>query len=165
MYSDDDEEEDDDDDDDEVNGESSYNIDEALLAREMALDAHRRTGFEPISHQDEEDYEGVFLSVPTVQGDNPRIVNPSPSDLRKAVRVGKLENGNFVLAPGEKGWSDDEVDDTGKRNVDEMKKKLLNGDYGAKEEIMELPPRVQSEEIEVAMPKKVSRFKASRMNA
>lgn len=145
--------------------EDEYDLDDALLAREVALEYHRRQASsafgsrstarrrgtrnpdkaeeedegdmsegeyrrrfpasddegegegegEVDGEEGEEGGAGVMMALPsiaTLGSDGlPRIVNPTPDDLRQFVRVGKLENGNFVLAPGERGWSDDEAEE------------------------------------------------------
>ncbi|WVQ96661.1 hypothetical protein IAU59_003767 [Kwoniella sp. CBS 9459] len=123
----------DDDDDDELEDYSSgeedeYDLDEALLAREVALEYHRRQAYQPLNRDpddvpmgvegDQGEAEGgVMLGLPRIsdldpQGQGPLIVNPTPDDLRRFVRVGRLENGNLVLAPGEEGFpADSESDD------------------------------------------------------
>ncbi|WVF69159.1 hypothetical protein IAT40_003934 [Kwoniella sp. CBS 6097] len=129
---DDDEEEEYEDDDDELEDFSSgeedeYDLDEALLAREVALEYHRRQAYQPLNRDpndlpDEEGDQagagegGVMLGLPRIsdldpQGQGPLIINPTPDDLRRFVRVGRLENGNLVLAPGEEGLPADSDDD------------------------------------------------------
>ncbi|WVR06372.1 hypothetical protein IAU60_003403 [Kwoniella sp. DSM 27419] len=104
--------------------EDEYDLDDALLAREVALEYHRRQAYQPLNRDpsdyadepdgDEEDDEGgVMLGLPRIsdldpEGHGPLIINPTPDDLRRFVRVGRLENGNLVLAPGEEGSSTDE---------------------------------------------------------
>ena len=155
-----DEEKDEEDDDDD-----EYELDDALLAREVALDYHRRQRPIPYRHDENDDDEalydrylrdddgdgdgnstgnrngndggvegedeelgGVMMAFPTVS--NGKIVTPTPDELRKYVRVGRLENGNLVLAPGEQAWSDDE-DASGARDTEatrrreEVKRQLL----------------------------------------
>ncbi|ORX40044.1 hypothetical protein BD324DRAFT_607169 [Kockovaella imperatae] len=131
-------------DDEEDIEEDEYDLDDALLAREIALDYHRRQQpIRPRSEHDEDTYDfdhqvehhdenddddggeegaGVMLALPSIS--NGRIINPSPDELRKYVRVGRLENGNLVLAPGEEGWSDDEDGDA-KARREEVKRQLL----------------------------------------
>ncbi|KAK4687034.1 unconventional prefoldin RPB5 interactor 1, partial [Tremellales sp. Uapishka_1] len=120
--------------------EDEYDLDEALLAREVALDYHRRKQWIPTNEDDEveqgwvgDDGEiagGVMLGLPQITDDDttltPRIVNPTPDDLGKFIRVGRLENGNLVLAPGQ-----EEVDEEGgekQRNREEVMRKLMVGD-------------------------------------
>jgi len=57
----------------------------------------------------------------------PSIINPTPDDLRRFVRVGKLDNGKLVLAPGEEGWSDEDLerDELQERNRQEIRAALL----------------------------------------
>ena len=97
---------DDDEDDDE------YDLDDALLAREVALDYHRKQAYSTLrqraQEQEGEDAEGpVFLGIPQISATDgkPMIVNPAPDDVRRFIKVGKLENGNLILAPGEE-WED-----------------------------------------------------------
>jgi CTD nuclear envelope phosphatase 1 len=116
-----------DEDEDEEEEDDEYDLDEALLAREVALDYHRRQGYiskytrevnsdgeeqEPIEYQVNSDGElegtgAVLMGLPQISAEG-QIINPTPDDIRKYVRVGRLENGNLVLAPGEEGWSSDE---------------------------------------------------------
>ncbi|WWC62537.1 uncharacterized protein I303_105133 [Kwoniella dejecticola CBS 10117] len=109
--------------------EDEYDLDEALLAREVALEYHRRQAYKPLNRDpddpamdDEGGLGGVMLGLPSISntdtggaGDEgfqntgmPMIVNPTPDDLRRFVRVGRLENGNLVLAPGEESLDTDE---------------------------------------------------------
>lgn len=188
-----------DDDDLEIQDDSEsdeYSLDDALIAREVALEYHRRQAYSTLRQkgqaEEEEESGGVILALPQVgpadsKTGQPVIVNPTPDDLRKYVRVGKLENGNLVLAPGEDGWSDDDAEDeevVGRRGRrEEMKRRLLGLDVmeqeaepnvAVKETTAEvLPPVVVSSVRErqpvpaqaegTAPPKKVSRFKAARM--
>lgn len=173
--------------------EDEYDLDDALLAREAALEYHRRRAYLSLEKEDEEG--GVMIGVPHIDGK--RIVNPTPEDLRKFVRVGKLEKGNLVLAPGEAEWSDsdrsegDEEDSSekakGKRRKREMKRRLmgLDGDEEASQ-AMGLPKASEDQTVgslppvvvpsvkegaatghavppDPAPSKKVSRFKATRM--
>ncbi|WRT67801.1 uncharacterized protein IL334_004775 [Kwoniella shivajii] len=109
--------------------EDEYDLDEALLAREVALEYHRRQAYKPLN-RDPEDYimgeedndqdqksnddaERVMLGLPRIsdvdpEGNGPMIINPTPDDLRRFVRIGRLENGNLVLAPGEESLDTDE---------------------------------------------------------
>ena len=190
-------------DDDNDDDEDEYELDDALLAREVALDYHRRQ--RPPRHRSESDEEygdpsfepdddgegGVMLALPSVS--NGKIVNPTPDELRKYVRVGRLENGNLVLAPGEKGWSDDE-DGEAKANREQIRRQLLGQSVTTSgpaqrvlappspKEVQEngrraidpgLPPTVravvenkpaaQAGEEPREMPQKISRFKAARL--
>lgn len=115
---------------DDEEDEDEYDLDDALLAREVALEYHRRRAYtSPYTSQDPDDPSygllppeatdsgGVLLAMPQVDSSGsgaPMIINPTPDDFRRFVRVGKLENGNLVLAPGEEGWSDDEEEVEGK---------------------------------------------------
>lgn len=141
----------DDDDDDE---EDEYNLDDALLAREVALEYHRRRAYtSPYISQDPDDpaygqlppltddeQGGVMLAMPQVSsngtGGAPTIVNPTPDDFRRYVRVGKLENGNLVLAPGEEGWSDDEEGEGEQRELELERRKKRDNRRKVKEALM-----------------------------
>ncbi|WVN85046.1 uncharacterized protein L203_100188 [Cryptococcus depauperatus CBS 7841] len=125
--------------------EDEYDLDDALLAREVALEYHKRHVYTSMNHDPleipmnvEENKEenrnngiplGVLLGLPSIQqkeqGQVPIIVNPTPDDLKKFVRVGKLENGNLILAPGQEGLSDSETDgdDNQGENEDETREK------------------------------------------
>lgn len=149
--------------------EEDYDLDERLLAREIALEQHRRQNYrsQHLRDADEEallremtaehdsgqgddsdlDGEGgggVVLGLPSIStldaSGQPTIVNPTPDSIRQFVRVGRLDNGNLVLAPGEEGWSDtDEENAEGeeasgegaqrRRNRREMKRRLMAGDF------------------------------------
>ncbi|KAI9632028.1 uncharacterized protein MKK02DRAFT_41671 [Dioszegia hungarica] len=142
-FIDDDDDDDDDDDLEEDEDSDEYDLDDALLAREVALEYHRNRAYaSPYISQDPDDPSygltpsdpsdsgGVLLAMPQVQfgsgtdgvqGGAPTIINPTPDDFRRFVRVGKLENGNLVLAPGEEGWSDEEEEEGGEgEGVGEM---------------------------------------------
>ena len=156
---DEDEDEDDDDfyaedDDDDEGGSEEYDLDDAMLAREVALAYHQNLAYTELGRphptqglneeeqavedylaqlqlQEDEDGEGegeggertggmggVMMALPQISvlgdgkgGGGPKIINPTPDNLRRFVRVGKLDNGKLVLAPGESGWSDEEEDD------------------------------------------------------
>lgn len=126
---------DEEDDYDDPSDEDEYDFDDALLAREAALEFHRRRGYQSFNPDDPDEEGGVMLALPQI-ADGKRIVNPTPDDPRKFVRVGKLENGKLVLAPGQVGWSDSEDEGDGDGEVDaenregrgrkrEMKRRLL----------------------------------------
>ena len=167
------EEYDDDDDDDSFyqddDDEEEYDLDDALLAREVALAYHQNRAYSQLGQQrarsqrtaedntnvegfdesyvngygSEEEAEegeggegGVVLGLPQISmlsssGDGhramPSIINPTPDDLRRFVRVGKLDNGKLVLAPGEEGWSDEDLerDQLQERNRQEIRAALL----------------------------------------
>ena len=135
-----DEDEDEDKDQDDPSEEEEYDLDDALLVREAALEYHRRRVYQSRDPDEEEDENGgVMLALPLIT-DGARIVNPTLDDLRRFVRVGKLENGKLVLAPGQAGWSDEDEDgqmdenvekSEGRRRKKEMKRRLLglDGDW------------------------------------
>jgi CTD nuclear envelope phosphatase 1 len=170
--------EDDDDDDldelDEEEDDDEYDLDDALLAREVALEYHRRRAYARLNPEEDvnimaiegEGEEGggdVMLALPQVDASGrPMIVNPTPDDIRRFVRVGRLQNGNLVLAPGEQGWSEDEedVDDEEKelrrQRRAEVKRQLLGEEpaqsaipgprvQGKEDEPVQLPPTVLTE--------------------
>jgi CTD nuclear envelope phosphatase 1 len=106
---------DDDEDDDEDYGdlgefsddeEDEYALDEALLAREVALEYHRRQQWQrPIDEDDfDPEAEGAeaVLGIPRVstisgQGEDLRIVNPTADDLSQFLRVGRADDGELVF--------------------------------------------------------------------
>ena len=155
-----DDEEDEDDDDDSFyadDDDDEYDLDDALLAREVALAYHQNRAYSLLGQQNarstrssednpegyDESYVdgygsegegeegGVMLGIPQIsmmnEGGMPSIVNPTPDDLRRFVRVGKLDNGKLVLAPGEDGWSDEDEgrDIKQEKNREEIKAALL----------------------------------------
>lgn len=181
-YEDEEDEDDDsfyaDDDDDE------YDLDDALLAREVALAYHQNRAYSLLGQQnarsqrssddnpdgfdesyvdgygsEEGEEGGVMLGIPQIsmldEGGMPSIVNPTPDDLRRFVRVGKLDNGKLVLAPGEDGWSDEDEGRDIKQvgNREEIKAALL-GRGGPKvpqvqerrkgDEAIGMPPVIES---------------------
>ena len=179
-----------DDDDNDDGEEDEYDLDDALLAREVALDYHRRQAYGSVKSfeqiQAEDDMGGVMMALPQISSGG-QIINPTPDDLRKYVRVGRLENGNLVLAPGEEGWSDEEDKDVKERR-EAVKQQLLGGPPVAPRdpqrntvvENVQLPPVVTVDPVVALRPpavtavpgdipeqpqpgKKVSRFKAARM--
>jgi hypothetical protein len=147
--------------------DSEYDLDDALLAREVALAYHQNRAYSQLGQQqaranrgegedgdyphmamglgDDDDYEGeeeagVMMALPEISmiplqnqdgGPSismPSIINPTPDDLRRFVRIGKLDNGKLVLAPGEHGWSDEEgegEDDVKNRNREDIRNVLL----------------------------------------
>jgi len=166
-----------DDDDDE------YDLDDALLAREVALAYHQNRAYSLLGQQNarstrssednpegyDESYVdgygsegeegGVMLGIPQIsmlnEGGMPSIVNPTPDDLRRFVRVGKLDNGKLVLAPGEDGWSDEDEgrDVKLERNREEIKSALLGKGGPAVPKVQEkrrgdeaigMPPTIES---------------------
>ena len=183
--------EDDDDFYDDDDEEDEYDLDDALIAREVALDHHRRqanrTLNRPLDDEDEldgMDTGGVVMALPEIK--DGRILNPNPDELRKVVRVGRLENGNLVLAPGEADWSDEEEGEA-KENRDRIRRQLLGEEPPVTvappvrsanpvsqvqvDDDKGMPPAVQNvvrEKDSAAQPpeepkRKVSRFKAARM--
>ena len=111
-----------------------FELDDALLARETALEFHRRRAYRSLQTDEDDGADRVMIGLPRI-ANGARIANPTPDDLRRFVRVGKLENGNLVLAPGEAGWSDeDEIGEEdmekreGRRRRGEMKRRLMGLD-------------------------------------
>lgn len=168
--------EDDDDDLDEEEDEDEYDLDDALLAREVALEYHRRRAYARLNPDQDQDgnvmsVEGegeegggdVMLALPQVDASGrPMIVNPTPDDIRRFVRVGRLQNGNLVLAPGEQGWSEDEEDvdaeekELRRQRRAEVKRQLLGADPAQsaipgprvqerEEQPVQLPPTIVTE--------------------
>ncbi|WWC70736.1 uncharacterized protein I206_104687 [Kwoniella pini CBS 10737] len=143
---------DDDDDNDEdysdysTGEEDEYDLDEALLAREIALEYHKKQAYKSLNQnlQEEEEEQinmgNILLGLPSVSTDEqeqegfkntgiPMIINPKPNDLKRFIRIGKLENGNLVLAPGEENLDsddDDDDDDDSNNNDKEERKKNRN---------------------------------------
>jgi len=199
-----------DDDDDE------YDLEQVIHAREIALEYHRLHASQHRPRREDDDdamnvsavmdslYEegldddegaedgeagigegGVVMALPQLSAEG-QIVNPTPDGIRQFVRVGRLDNGNLVLAPGEEGWSDDENEEKAKHR-EGLKRQLLGLDppkppavpQPKKPAVVDvgLPPAVVTEPIAdekekqadkvVEQPvdklKKVSRFKAARM--
>ena len=176
----------DDDDDDSFyadDDDDEYDLDDALLAREVALAYHQNRAYSLLGQQNarstrssednpegyDESYVdgygsegeegGVMLGIPQIsmlnEGGMPSIVNPTPDDLRRFVRVGKLDNGKLVLAPGEDGWSDEDEgrDVKLERNREEIKSALLGKGGPAVPKVQEkrrgdeaigMPPTIES---------------------
>jgi hypothetical protein len=162
---------------------SEYDLDDALLAREVALAYHQNRAYSQLGQQqatanrgegedgdyphmamglggddaDEgEEEAGVMMALPEISmiplqnqdgGPSismPSIINPTPDDLRRFVRIGKLDNGKLVLAPGEHGWSDEEgegEDDVKNRNREDIRNVLL-GKGNATGSVREVGKRV-----------------------
>lgn len=161
---------DDGDDEGDEEDEDEYDLDEALLAREIALDYHRNQGYlsratrgtDSDEEQMAEDAEGlgeemtleddgqggVMMALPQISTGG-QIVNPTPDDLRKFVRVGRLQNGNLVLAPGEEGWSDDE-DEVKRARREAARQQLL----GSGPVVVEHPE--EKDEVKAVPPKRAS---------
>ncbi|KAK8858601.1 hypothetical protein IAR55_002830 [Kwoniella newhampshirensis] len=182
----DDEDEDDEDEDEDDDGdlgdfssgeEDEYDLDDALLAREIALEYHKRRAYQPLNHDLDEGMldsgeidMGVMLGLPTTSigtgsgdGKGPMIVNPTPDDLRRFVRVGRLENGNLVLAPGEEGGSSDSDDNEGE--VGEEKRQRLKRREDIKRKLMGLDPienqTGESEEVRKGKEKQENDWRSS----
>ncbi|WWD04849.1 hypothetical protein V865_002920 [Kwoniella europaea PYCC6329] len=154
------EEEDEDDDDDEFSEystgeEDEYDLDQALLAREVALEYHKRQTYKPLNRDlDDPHFDdlqegegeggerggGVMLGLPRIsEFGEPMIINPKPEDLRRFIRVGKLENGNLVLAPGEESLeTDDEDQDEENREDGEGRKERRENRENIKKKLMGL---------------------------
>jgi CTD nuclear envelope phosphatase 1 len=186
--------------------EDEYDLDDALLAREVALEYHRRHTYSRLNTDpdaptmsieregEDGDTGGVMLALPRVDASGrPMIVNPTADDVQRFVRVGRLENGNLVLAPGERGWSDEDVGDDEReirrQRKEDVKRQLLGEipvgsssrpEEKGREEDVGLPPKLVTDKVEPALrevreveprvdeveqPKKISRFKQARMVA
>lgn len=135
--------------------EDEYALDEALLAREVALEYHRRQGWQRPIDEDEIDPEadagGVFMGVPRVStvtgGDDEaplRIVNPTADDLSQFLRVGKAEDGELVFErpivdSGSESEAEDETDEqkanrrARRARRKDVMERLLRGDYEDKD--------------------------------
>ncbi|KAK6908209.1 hypothetical protein I203_102210 [Kwoniella mangroviensis CBS 8507] len=154
------EEDDEDDDDDEFSEystgeEDEYDLDQALLAREVALEYHKRQTYKPLNRDLDDPHfnelqegegeggeggGGVMLGLPRIsEFGEPMIINPKPEDLRRFIRVGKLENGNLVLAPGEESLETDEEDqDEENREDGEGRKERRENRENIKKKLMGL---------------------------
>jgi CTD nuclear envelope phosphatase 1 len=169
---DDDEEGEDADEDEDEYDSDEYDLDEALLAREAALELHRLRAHnhltnQPLNHNhdlltdpdlEEGEYAdpetGVMLALPSIttfdsKTGKPIIVNPTPADIRKSVRIGRLENGNLVLAPGEGNWDSDEEDEATVEGdyTDRIgKEERLENREGVKRALLGLAPSTQVQE-------------------
>ena len=174
--------------------EDEYDLDDALLAREVALEWHRRqayasmanrgvTGDEPeqiegdvdpaemAEYDEDEDEElrevddadigagGVIMGLPQISSDG-QIINPTPDDIRKYIRVGRLENGNLVLAPGEEGWSDDEDEDKAQHR-ENLRRQLLGEGFMTPQPA----PTSEAVPVDLGLPPKVSTDSSSRVTA
>lgn len=127
--------------------EDEYALDEALLAREVALEFHRRQAWQKPVDDDEIDPEadtGAVLGIPRVSSvtggteDDPlRIVNPTPDDLSQFLRVGRDADGQLVFeqplvnsgseSEGEEEESQEKKERRARR--EETMRRLLAGDY------------------------------------
>ncbi|GMK53952.1 hypothetical protein CspeluHIS016_0105380 [Cutaneotrichosporon spelunceum] len=148
---------DDDDEDDEDYGdlgefsedeEDEYALDEALLAREVALEYHRRQAWQRPIDEDEVDPEAAgaeaVLGIPRVstisgQGEDLRIVNPTADDLSQFLRVGRADDGELVFEqPLVHSDSESDGEDSSPAAVDRRQRRarrkdvmarLLRGEY------------------------------------
>jgi hypothetical protein len=93
---------------------------------------------------------GVMMGLPQISADG-QIINPTPDDIRKYIRVGRLENGNLVLAPGEEGWSDDEDEDKAQHR-ENLRRQLL----GETPVQAEATSRSQDVPADIGLPPKVT---------
>lgn len=147
--------EDDDDDDDygdlgdfSEDEEDEYALDEALLAREVALEYHRRQAWQRPVDEDEVDPEEegaqAVMGIPRVstisgQGDDLRIVNPTADDLSQFLRVGRADDGELVFEqPLVHSESESDGEDDSPAAVDRRQRRarrkdvmarLLKGEY------------------------------------
>lgn len=148
--------------------EDEYALDEALLAREVALEFHRRQAWTKPVDEDDFDPEApnVVMGIPrvsTITGgeDDPlRIVNPTADDLSQFLRVGRGEDGELVFEqPVINSESESEGEDDGEAAKDrrerrarrkDVMRRLMSGEYE------ELPPpsapQLRAEEYHASLP-------------
>lgn len=126
--------------------EDEYALDEALLAREVALEYHRRQAWQKPIDEDDVDPEtqSAVMGIPRVSSvtggteDDPlRIVNPTPDDLSQFLRVGRDADGKLVFeqpmvdsgsdSEGEGEETQDKQDRRARR--EETMRRLMTGDY------------------------------------
>ncbi|BEI83044.1 hypothetical protein CcaverHIS002_0309120 [Cutaneotrichosporon cavernicola] len=165
---------DDDDDDDEDYGdlgefsddeEDEYALDEALLAREVALEYHRRQAWQRPIDEDEVDTEAAGAEAVLGQGEDLRIVNPTADDLSQFLRVGRSDDGELVFEqPLVHSGSESDGEDDSPTAVDRRQRRtrrkdvmarLLRGEY---EELPAPPtsaPGLRAEQYTESLPPSV----------
>lgn len=153
--------------------EDEYALDEALLAREVALEFHRRQAWSRPVDEDDFDPEAeapeAVMGIPRVstitggEEDSLRIVNPTADDLSQFLRVGRGEDGELVFEQpviNSDSETDGEDDDDAARDRRERRarrkdvmRRLMSGEY---EELpTPAPASLRAEEYRASLPPSV----------